>query len=40
LPGTVQVGPVAYANNTPADLRVTYDSVDFAAAQTMADCDR
>lgn len=29
LPATLQVGPLAYANADPADLRVTFDAVDF-----------
>lgn len=38
LPPTLQVGPVAYANSTPADLVVTYASVDFDNVESEADC--
>jgi hypothetical protein len=31
LPDTLQVGPTAYANANPADLRVTFDAVRFTA---------
>jgi hypothetical protein len=30
LPDTLQVGPTAYANADPADLRVTFDAIRFA----------
>jgi hypothetical protein len=38
LPATLQVGPMAYAHNRLADLRVTYPAVDFASVHGVADC--
>ncbi len=39
LPDTLQVGPHAYANTSPADLDVYYDFVDFATPDSVADCE-
>lgn len=38
LPNTLQVGPVAYANASPADLRMSYQYVRFAPVSSLADC--
>ena len=38
LPATLQVGPVAYANNPSPDLRVSYEEVDFSAISSFAEC--
>lgn len=38
LPAVLQVGPVAYANNASPDLRVAYESVDFSAISSFAEC--
>lgn len=38
LPATLQVGANAYAFQPDADLRVTWESIDFYRPQTLADC--
>lgn len=38
LPPILQVGAVAYANRSPADLAVRFDSIDFRRPFTLADC--
>jgi len=38
LPPILQVGAVAYANTSPADLSVRFDSIDFRRPFTLADC--
>lgn len=38
LPGRLQVGALAYANGFPPDLSVTYESIDFARVESVADC--
>ena len=38
LPATLEVGPVAYANVSPPDLTVSYESVTFARVNTISDC--
>ena len=38
LPPVVQVGPLAYANGSPGDLRVTYDRVEFAEVASTSGC--
>lgn len=38
LPASLQVGPVAYANQPTPDLRASFDEVTFADAQAAPDC--
>lgn len=38
LPSRVAVGPVAYANNAPADVRISYEEIVFAAVAGEGDC--
>jgi hypothetical protein len=39
LPSSLQVGPMGYANNSPPDLRVSFDLIEFSRIVSPDDCD-
>jgi len=38
LPGTVQAGPMAYANQSDPDLQILFEEITFAPVASLADC--